>query len=164
MKFLSTLLDKLIDATIEGIKKGDIWLNKIRYDAQGNRILGNVCLEVYLPSRGTCLLQHINLGACSIEDLVPAFTEGMSSLVALHAQTGVGDTGEYLPSETDRQVGLGVLGLADFLCQNERWCIKSLETPLPNSTLINRSILRHTSLYLNLQKPLRSCSTDRPSQ
>ena len=30
-------------------------------------------------------------------------------------RTGVGDTGEYLPPETDRQVGLGVLGLANFL-------------------------------------------------
>ena len=47
-----------------GIKSGDIWLNKIRHDLQGNRIYGNVCLEVYLPSRGTCLLQHVNLSAC----------------------------------------------------------------------------------------------------
>lgn len=116
--FLDYASPELIEATLDGIKKGDIWLNKIRHDAKGNRIYGNVCLEVYLPSRGTCLLQHINLGACGIEDLVPAFTEGMSSLVSLHAKTGVGNTGEYLPPETDRQVGLGILGLANFLCQN----------------------------------------------
>jgi hypothetical protein len=42
----------------------------------------------------------------------------MTSLINLHANTGVGDTGEYLPPEVDRQVGLGVLGLANFLCQN----------------------------------------------
>jgi hypothetical protein len=42
----------------------------------------------------------------------------MSSLVALHGKTGVGETGEYLSPEVDRQVGLGVLGLANFLCQN----------------------------------------------
>jgi hypothetical protein len=116
--FLATASPELIEATLDGIKKGDIWLNKIRYNASGKRIYGNVCLEVYLPSRGTCLLQHINLGACDIKDLVPAFTEGMSSLVGLHKRTGVGDTGEYLPPETDRQIGLGVLGLANFLCQN----------------------------------------------
>ena len=116
--FLATASPELIEATLDGIKKGDIWLNKIRYDASGKRIYGNVCLEVYLPSRGTCLLQHINLGACGIEDLVPAFTQGMSSLVELHGKTGVGDTGEYLPPETDRQIGLGILGLANFLCQN----------------------------------------------
>ena len=52
------------DALLQGIKKGDIWLNKIKFDKDGKRIRGNVCLEVYLPSRGTCLLQHVNLGAC----------------------------------------------------------------------------------------------------
>ena len=39
----------------------------------------------------------------------------MSQLCALHGRTGVGDTGEYLSPEVDRQVGLGVLGLANFL-------------------------------------------------
>ena len=37
----------------------------------------NVCLEVFLKSRGTCLLEHINLGACRPEDLEGAFTAGM---------------------------------------------------------------------------------------
>jgi len=116
--FLTSASPELIEATLEGIKKGDIWLNKIRHDAEGNRIYSNVCLEVYLPSRGTCLLQHVNLGACQLGDLTPAFVEGMSSLIALHGKTGVGETGEYLSPEIDRQVGLGVLGLANFLCQN----------------------------------------------
>ena len=116
--FLDNATPELIAATLDGIKKGDIWLNKIRFDGRGRRIYGNVCLEVYLPSRGTCLLQHINLGACKVGELTSAFVEGMTSLVALHAKTGVGDTGEYLRPEVDRQVGLGVLGLANFLCHN----------------------------------------------
>ena len=98
-----------------GIKSGDIWLNKVKHDNEGNRIRGNVCLEVYLPSRGTCLLQHVNLGACEVGDIPRAFVQGMSGLCALHARTGVGDSGEYLSSETDRQVGLGMLGLANLL-------------------------------------------------
>ena len=98
-----------------GIKSGDIWLNKVKYDNEGNRIRGNVCLEVYLPSRGTCLLQHINLGACEFDDIPRAFVEGMSELCSLHSRTAVGDTGEYLPPEIDRQVGLGMLGLANLL-------------------------------------------------
>jgi len=98
-----------------GIKSGDIWLNKVKYDNEGNRIRGNVCLEVYLPSRGTCLLQHINLGACEFDDIPKAFVQGMQELCELHARTGVGDSGEYLPPETDRQVGLGMLGLANLL-------------------------------------------------
>ena len=100
---------------LKAIQAGDIWLNKVKYDRKGNRIYGNVCLEIYLPSRGTCLLQHVQLGACNVEDLRPAFIKGMSELVALHGRTGVGDTGEYLAPEVDRQVGLGVLGLANFL-------------------------------------------------
>jgi hypothetical protein len=97
-----------------GIKAGDIWLNKVKYEGS-NTIRGNVCLEVYLPSRGTCLLQHVNLGACTYEDIPKAFCVGMQELCELHAKTGVGETGEYLPSTSDRQVGLGVLGLANLL-------------------------------------------------
>ena len=39
----------------------------------------------------------------------------MSQLCELHSRTGVGATGEYLPADIDRQVGLGVLGLANLL-------------------------------------------------
>lgn len=99
---------------LEGIKRGDIWLNKVKYQ-DGERVYGNVCLEVYLPSRGTCLLEHINLGACDVDDLVPAFVDGMKELCELHAKTGVGESGEYLHPRTDRQVGLGMLGLANLL-------------------------------------------------
>jgi len=107
--------DLVKDAVIYGIKSGDIWLNKIKHDKNGERIYGNVCLEVYLPSRGTCLLQHVNFAACELGTIESAFAEGMSQLCELHSRTGVGATGEYLPSDTDRQVGLGVLGLANLL-------------------------------------------------
>jgi hypothetical protein len=106
------------EAILKGIARGDIWLNKIKHDKNGKRIRSNVCLEVYLPSRGTCLLQHINLGACLIGDLRPSFREGMQELCTLHGKTGVGESGEYLEPEFDRQVGLGMLGLANFLANN----------------------------------------------
>ena len=99
---------------IQAIKAGDVWLNKVKYEGT-KRIRGNVCLEVYLPSRGTCLLQHVNLGSCDFSDIPSAFHYGMQELCDLHGRTGVGETGEYLPSTTDRQVGLGVLGLANLL-------------------------------------------------
>ena len=102
---------------LQGIKSGDIWLNKVRHNDKGERIYGNVCLEVYLPSRGTCLLQHINLGACEFDKIAAAFVAGMSELCTLHSQTGVGESGEYLSPDVDRQVGLGVLGLANLLRQ-----------------------------------------------
>jgi hypothetical protein len=99
---------------LHGIKSGDIWLNKVKYEGT-KRIRGNVCLEVYLPSRGTCLLQHVNLGACEFNDIPSAFVQGMSQLCSLHGGTGVGETGEYLDPTIDRQVGLGMLGLANLL-------------------------------------------------
>jgi len=111
----NTTSPEVKNAILYGIKSGDIWLNKIKYDDQARRIFGNVCLEVYLPSRGTCLLQHINLGACEVGNIKDAFVQGMSELCSLHSKTGVGSTGEYLSSETDRQVGLGLLGLANLL-------------------------------------------------
>jgi len=103
------------EALIYGIRSGDIWLNKIKYNKSGQRIYGNVCLEVYLPSRGTCLLQHVNLAACDTRNLKEAFAQGMSQLCDLHGRTGVGGTGEYLSPDEDRQVGLGMLGLANLL-------------------------------------------------
>ena len=105
------------EAILRGIAAGDIWLNKIKYE-NGKRIYSNVCLEVYLPSRGTCLLQHLNMSACRIGDLRTGFREGMSSLCKLHGVTGVGEFGEYLTPDIDRQVGFGLLGLANFLANN----------------------------------------------
>tara|TARA_R100001440_G_scaffold15283_2_gene25878 strand:+ start:4099 stop:5490 length:1392 start_codon:yes stop_codon:yes gene_type:complete len=102
-------------ALLEGIKSGDIWLNKIKHDRHGERIYSNVCLEVYLPSRGTCLLQHVNLAACTVGNIQEGFSAAMSELCDLHARTGVGKSGEYLASSVDKQVGLGMLGLANLL-------------------------------------------------
>ena len=102
------------EALLHGIKSGDIWLNKIKYQ-NNKRIFSNVCLEVYLPSRGTCLLQHVALSACVLTNIQEGFVTGMSELCDLHSRTGVGKSGEYLASENDRQVGLGMLGLANLL-------------------------------------------------
>ena len=107
--------DEVKEAILKGIARGDIWLAKIRCDQYGRRIYANVCLEVFLRSRGTCLLEHINVGACTPEELPAAFKAGMEELVELHKKTGVENTGEYLTQEEDRQVGLGMLGLANLL-------------------------------------------------
>ena len=103
------------DALLAGIARGDIWLAKVRHNQHGRRIYANVCLEVFLESRGTCLLEHINLAASKLEDIPQAFIDGMNELVQLHKQTNVDASGEYLSPEVDRQVGLGMLGLANLL-------------------------------------------------
>ena len=114
-QFFEKASPELISALLKGIGNGDMWLTKKRFDAKGERIWPNVCEEIWLKHRGTCLLQHVNLGACTLDNLQGAFIEGMQQLVDLHPNTGVGDTGEYLPPSIDKQVGLGVLGLANFL-------------------------------------------------
>ena len=85
------------DALLKGIARGDIWLAKRRFDQHGERIYANVCLEVFLKSRGTCLLEHINLAAVEVSELPQAFADGMTELCELHSKTGVESTGEYLP-------------------------------------------------------------------
>jgi hypothetical protein len=114
--FLKRSSPEFIQAVLQAVASGDLWLNKIRYQ-DGQRVWGNVCLEVYLPHRGTCLLQHVNLGQCTVDTLKKAFVEGMTSLVEMHPRTGVDADGVYLSPKVDRQVGLGVLGLANFLAQ-----------------------------------------------
>jgi len=116
--FLEQSSEEFVDALLKGIASGDIWLTKKRFDDNGERIWPNVCEEIWLKHRGTCLLQHVNLGACSIDDLEGAFVEGMVQLCELHPRTGVESTGEYLSPSIDKQVGLGVLGLANFLANH----------------------------------------------
>ena len=43
------------------------------------------------------------------------FHYSLSELCDLHARTGVGESGEYLTPNNDKQVGLGMLGLANLL-------------------------------------------------
>jgi hypothetical protein len=119
---------------IKGISNGDIWLVKKKYDKNGKRVYFQVCLEVAMPSRGTCLLQHVNLGACQIDDIQDAFADAMEELCNLHARTGVGDTDEYLGPDEDKQVGLGILGLANFL-SNQGVSYKDFGNALETFTL-----------------------------
>ena len=143
------------EAILRGIAKGDIWLNKIKHDENGKRIYSNVCLEVYLPSRGTCLLQHLNLSACRIGDLRSGFREGMSSLCELHGRTGIGESGEYLTPDIDRQVGFGLLGLANFLANNNITYAefgKALEATNNAEPYEDKAGLAARELYLGIQE------------
>jgi hypothetical protein len=58
------------------------------------------------------------MSACRIGDLRQGMREGMSDLCQLHSRTGIDKSGEYLAPDIDRQVGFGLLGLANFLANN----------------------------------------------
>ena len=104
---------EVLRAIMDGARKGDLWIVKKQYDSKGERIFHNVCQEILIKSRDTCLLSHVNLGAVKIEDIPAAFGDGMRFLCNLYESTGVEEAGVY--SKKDNQVGLGVLGLANLL-------------------------------------------------
>lgn len=127
-------LDRL-EKLLQAVRSGSVWLAKKRWynprtqklqnrpidyaKPHEGRVFSNVCMEILLPSKGTCTLSHINLGRCTIDGLTEAFTNGMEFLCQLHKATGAGRDNYYLPASIDRQVGLGVLGLANFLANHE---------------------------------------------
>lgn len=88
-----------------------------QFDANGFKT--PQCLEILLKSRASCLLGHVNLGKCKIDEIAQAFEDGMKFLCELHPQTGVDKQGLYLSPNEDKQVGLGVVGLANLLAIEE---------------------------------------------
>ncbi len=111
-----------------------------QFDGNGFRVSN--CLEIQLKPRGTCLLAHVNLGQCELADIVPAFVDGMKFLCELHPQTQVDGSGIYLPPTEDKQVGLGILGLANFLAK-EGVTYKELVQALENRAYAEKSGLGH---------------------
>lgn len=105
----------LLDLVCRRIAAGHLWLAKFRYDHQGARLLSNVCLEIAIRSRCTCLLQHVNLGAITVDEIPQAFEDTAKMLCAIHPVTGVGAAGIYMEPDEDKQVGVGVIGLASLL-------------------------------------------------
>lgn len=93
-------------------------------------LYSNVCREIVVLHGGTCLLLHVNLGMCSsIQDIIEAFEIGMQKLVDLHFSWK--RHSQYASVEDDRQVGLGVIGLANALAMRGIYYadfIKTLKT------------------------------------
>ena len=105
---------EILNAIMNGARKGDIWIVKKQYDKDGERIFHNVCQEILIKSRDTCLLSHVNLGGVTaVSEIAGAFVDGMEFLCDLYKRTGVNRSGIY--TKKDNQVGLGVLGLANLL-------------------------------------------------
>lgn len=86
----------VLNAIMEGARRGDIWIVKKQYDENGERIYHNVCQEILIKSRDTCLLSHVNLaGTNSVSDIPEAFVKGMEFLCDLYKRTGVNRSGIY---------------------------------------------------------------------
>lgn len=123
-----------LDLILSKVADGTLWLAKKRWysptlkqavsypvnpdDVWENRLLSQVCTEILLRSNATCLLSHQNLGMCTLDTLESAAENTMHLLCRLHGITGAGKDNYYLSPESDRQVGMGVIGLANFLANN----------------------------------------------
>jgi hypothetical protein len=59
------------------------------------------------------------MGIITPEQFPTAFKELMEYICQLHPETGVSLDGKYLPPNEDRQVGVGVLGLANMLAHED---------------------------------------------
>lgn len=99
------------------MRAGTVWLAKKQYDQNGDRLFSNVCLEILLKHSATCILSHVNLGYCTVRNIRKSFRDTMRFLCKLHSITNAGRGKYYIPLKEDRQVGLGVLGLANILAR-----------------------------------------------
>jgi len=122
-----------LQAFLNKIETGDLFVVK-KIITNGERIYHNVCLEILLRPRGTCLLAHINLGKVSSRNLPEVFKYGMQWLCEFRESTPLHEkNSKYLSPKLDRQVGLGVLGLANRLAIDEvtyRQFVAALESKL----------------------------------
>lgn len=113
---LASSSEELIELLARKVNNGSVWLAKKNWDENGVRLRSNVCLEVLLKHRGSCILSPVNLGYFDdIEAIPDAFTESMKILCTIQKNTGIGEDGHYLHPDVDRQVGLGIIGLANLL-------------------------------------------------
>lgn len=91
-----------------------LFLSKLHADTT---LRPNVCMGLFLPDGGTCLIWRVNLGAAKTpEDIVDGFMEATKSLVNLHLTWNRKSIDP--PIEQDRQVGLCVMGLSNLLANN----------------------------------------------
>ena len=103
---------------LERIARGDIWLNKIKYDNKETESTPTSVLKFTCPHE-----ERVSYSTLICLPVVSATYDQVSvkacpRLCELHGRTGIDESGEYLSPSIDRQVGFGLLGLANFLANN----------------------------------------------
>jgi hypothetical protein len=106
-----------LDLLINKYNSGEIFIVKESYCKHtGTRLYGNVCLEVQIKSRATCNLAPINLGLLKdSSDLTNIVTETIVVLNEIRKQIPRSEI--YLKTEEDMQIGVGFIGLFNYLNQ-----------------------------------------------
>jgi hypothetical protein len=109
---------EICNLLLRAMSKGDIFLSKVVYNREGERLFANLCTEVFIKSRGTCILGQVNLGMIeNIEDIPTAFCDGLHELDLVWRSSYYHTlmSGHYLDPCKDKQIGLGVIGLGNLL-------------------------------------------------
>lgn len=122
-----------LDQILYAVDAGLVWLSKKRWehptkglvnyppnpdDIWEGRLFTQICMEILFKSRATCLLMHLNLGNCTLSNLVSSANVTMRTLCQLHGLINNPSEGRMsLNNREDKQVGMGVIGLANFLAR-----------------------------------------------
>jgi hypothetical protein len=115
--------EEKLAAVIQALDSGTIFLAKITYNKNGKRLYSNLCTETLMKSRGTCILGQVNLGSFCYTDLevYADITRGIVTSTHLLMETwsesekAVKNSSLFLDPNQDKQIGLGVIGLANLL-------------------------------------------------
>lgn len=104
--------DRLMKLIALRVNDKSLMIEKI----QKNGLLSNVCVEILIRNTGVCLILHINLGQIESFEQIP---QAMCEAVNLGLE--IFDTWkrhpQYLDSDSDRQIGIGFIGLANLLAR-----------------------------------------------
>lgn len=98
------------------LAKGQVFVSKERYNAQGNRLYDNVCYGLLLLSRSTCTLAPVNLGKIrDPRDIPYAMLSVFRDLDVIWNYFNETREDHFLDPAKDKQIGLGYVGLANML-------------------------------------------------
>ena len=108
----------VVESILTALSKGKVFLAKYCYNQRGERLYTNLCTEVLIKSQMTCILGQINLGLVTdfrllLDIYVYAYQQLRDGRQS--ALDGIKESGHYLDPDDDKQIGLGVFGLANML-------------------------------------------------
>lgn len=106
----------LVNDVLAQVNAGSLWLEKDLGTHDGEQLWSNVCKGISLKDRGSCLISHVNAGQIEkLEDWVQAWRDAMNFICAVFEVGAVRSAGIYRDPKDDRQVAVGVVGLANCL-------------------------------------------------
>ncbi len=143
---------KLVQLICDSRNSESTFIEKI--DHKHPDIHANVCVGLKIPHKGTCLIWRVNLGLCTLDDIIPAFIRATLNLCELHVtwRKQCGNRADiYAPLEEDRQIGLDVMGLANLLAIegiSYLEFVEALEYVIKNRDLNNQSKAQRLANHL----------------